>query len=91
MNQLELLEVRGCSYADYANHLAHTLAAWRTVPGCIDVMNRKGWEFVTMAYFGREYAKHEGEPMGRVLDAACGRESLVNFLSMAATTVIATD
>ena len=84
---LEILEVCSCNFADYTTRLPELVIDWQQQTGRTDINNRKDWEFITMAYYHQKYAINAK----RVLDTACGRESLVNWLASRCETVIATD
>lgn len=87
MNMIELLDARVCNFGDYTGRLRTAVSDWTVVTGRGGLDNRKDWEFINMAdWFGR-YALDSK----RVLDAACGREPLVDWLAAKARSVVATD
>ena len=87
-SEIELLEVHGCDYSDYNGWLKDAAEDWQYVTGRHDIQNRKDWEFIAMAQF---FMQHSAVLNGLVLDTACGRESLVDWLADKAETVVATD
>jgi SAM-dependent methyltransferase len=84
---VELLEIRGCDYADFDSSLSYSAELWREATGRKNLRNRKDWEFVTMVNFA---LLHAGQ-LKRVLDAACGTEPLVDWLASVSDEVIAAD